>query len=80
MNTEHQAVSALQSAALTGPRRHLPRLENISYLDAAHGFLRLHHADVFGGVTLREQLRGAQVIGGEDDAINEVFGFAGPWN
>lgn len=79
---EHGVPGGYSSAEFgsRGTPRDLPLLENISYLDAAHCFLRLHHTDVFGRVTLGEQLRGAQVIGGEDDAINEVLGFARPWN
>lgn len=51
----------------------------LEYLDLADSFLGLHHAYVLGGVPLRQQLCGAQVVSGKDDSINQVFWFAGSW-
>lgn len=48
------------------------------YLDPADGLLGLHHANVLGGVPLRQQLSGAQVVCSKDDPINQVFWFARP--
>lgn len=50
------------------------------YLDPADSFLGLHHADVLGGVPLRQQLSGAQVVSSKDNSINQVFWFAGSWD
>lgn len=47
------------------------------YLDPADSLLRLHHADVLGGVPLRQQLGGAQVVSSKDNAIDQVFWLAG---
>lgn len=52
----------------------------VPHLDPADSLLSLHHSDVFGGVALREQLGGAQVVGCKDDPIDEVFRLTGPWN
>lgn len=46
------------------------------YLHPADSLLGLHHAYVLGGVPLRQQLSGAQVVCSKDDAINQVLGFA----
>ena len=50
------------------------------YLDPADSFLGLHHAYVLGGVSLRQQLSGAQVVSSEDNSINQVFWLTGSWN
>lgn len=50
------------------------------YLDPADSFLGLHHAYVLGGVPLRQQLSGAQVVSSKDNPINQVFWFAGSWD
>lgn len=50
------------------------------YLDPADSLLGLHHANVLGGVPLRQQLSGAQVVSSKDNSINQVFWFAGSWD
>lgn len=50
------------------------------HLDAADSLLRLHHADVLGGVPLRQQLSGAQVVSSKDNSINQIFWFARSWD
>lgn len=57
-----------------------PQGPEVAHLDPADSFLSLHHSDVFGGVALREQLGGAQVVGCKDDSIDEVLWLTGPWN
>lgn len=57
-----------------------PQGPEVPHLDPADSLLSLHHSDVFGGVSLREQLGGAQVVGCKDDPIDEVFWLTGPWN
>lgn len=47
------------------------------HLDAADGLLRLHHADVFGRRLVRQQLGGAQVVGCEDDPVDQILGVTG---
>lgn len=49
------------------------------YLDPADRFLGLHHAYVLGGVPLRQQLCGAQVVSSKDNSINQVFWLTGSW-
>lgn len=51
-----------------------------AYLHPADRLLGLHHANVLGGVPLRQQLSGAQVVSSKDDSINQVFWLAGPWD
>lgn len=63
-----------------GPTQVTLRVWKYPHLDPADSLLSLHHPDVFGGVSLREQLGGAQVVGCKDDPIDEVFWLAGPWN
>lgn len=46
------------------------------YLHPADSLLGLHHAYVLGGVPLRQQLSGAQVVCSKDDPVNKVFRFA----
>jgi len=41
------------------------------YLDPGNGLLRLHHARRFRGLTFADQLRGAQVLGPEENALDE---------
>lgn len=50
------------------------------HLDPAYGFLGLHHAHVFGGGFVWEQLGGAKVIGSKNDSIDQVFGVTGSGN
>lgn len=50
------------------------------YLDPADSLLGLHHAYVLGGVPLRQQLSGAQVVSSKDNSINQVFWFTGSWD
>lgn len=50
------------------------------YLDPADSLLGLHHAYVLGGVPLRQQLSGAQVVSSKDNSINQVFWLAGSWD
>ena len=51
-----------------------------AYLDPAHSLLGLHHADVLGGVSLRQQLGGAQVVCSEDDPVYQVLWLTGTWD
>lgn len=51
-----------------------------AYLDPADSLLGLHHAYVLGGVPLRQQLSGAQVVSSKDNSINQVFWFARSWD
>jgi len=64
----------------SSPQEPTQVVPELPHLDPADSFLSLHHSDVFGGVALREQLGGAQVVGCKDDAIDEVFWLTGPWN
>lgn len=43
------------------------------HLDPANCFLGLHHAHIFGGGFVWEQLGGAKVIGSKNDSIDQVF-------
>lgn len=50
--------------------RRVPEPEG-PYLDPGDGFLGLHHARRLGGLTFADQLRGAQVLGPEEYALDE---------
>lgn len=56
------------------------RVGVFEYLDPADGLLGLHHSDVLGGVPLRQQLSGAQVVSSKDNPINQVFWLTGSWD
>lgn len=56
------------------------RVRGLKYLDPADGLLSLHHAYVLGGVPLREQLSGAQVVSSKDNPINQVLWLTWSWN
>lgn len=47
-----------------------PRSTRPPHLDPAHRFLGLHHAHVFGGSFVGEQLGRAKVIGSKNDSID----------
>lgn len=50
------------------------------HLDAADGLLRLHHADVLGRGLIGQQLGGAQVVGCEDDPVDQVLRVTRAWD
>lgn len=50
------------------------------HLNPADCFLGLHHAHIFGGSFVWEQLGGAKVIGGKNDPIDQVLGVTGSGN
>lgn len=50
------------------------------HLDPAHCLLGLHHAHVFGGGFVWEELGGAQVIGSKNDSIDQVLRVTGSRN
>lgn len=49
------------------------RLCRPPHLDPANCFLGLHHAHIFGGSFVWEQLGGAKIIGSKNDSIDQIF-------
>lgn len=48
-----------------------PINNNNNHLDPGHSLLRLHHPCALGGLALAHQLRGAQVLGPEQNSLDQ---------